>query len=379
MPDQHTPPESPFFLIRSQRQTIWIGLGVIAIAIRLLFAWQPTWCEAVYSRGLYPWLHEGLGLLFSWLPFPAVYLFFIGLGLWLIGAAGRYRHYRQRRKAGLPKEGNYFKGFVAFLMGLVFWFLLLWGYNYARVPMSEQLALEVPEAMDYQGIWAEAQYIKTACIQARQAIPHQDTHALTLAAYPENLEEIMRASLKKVLARNGYDTSWQVRGRFLYPGTLLRFNSSGVYFPFVGEGNIDGGVHTISKPFTMAHELAHGYGFGDEAVCNFWGFMACVESEHPAIRYSGYLMYWRYVYGALMEFMTEEDYQVERATISRGMYNDIEAIYANMDNFPPFIPFLQPAVYDVFLKVQGVEEGIESYDRMVLLVSSWRKRTGLSQ
>lgn len=360
---------------RSKRQTTWIILGLIAIAIRLLFTWQPTWCEALYSRGLYPYIHQVLEFVFAWLPFPAVYLFVLGLGLWLISVGGRYYYHRKRKQAGLPPQGSYWKGFFAFLMGLVFWFLLLWGYNYARVPLRVQIGMEVPEAMDYAAIWEEAQYIKATCIQARAAIPNSDTNALTALDYPENLEEVMRASLKKVLARYDYDTSWQVRGRFLYPGTLLRFNSSGVYFPFVGEGNIDGGVHNISKPFTMAHELAHGYGFGDEAVCNFWGFMACVESEHPAVRYSGYLMYWRYVYGALMEFMTEENYQTERATISRGMYNDVEAIYANMDNFPPFLPFLQPAVYDVFLKVQGVEEGIESYDRMVLLVSSWRKRS----
>lgn len=368
---------SSLFPSRHQRQSIWITLGLIAIAIRLMFTWQPSWCESLYSRGLYPYLHEGLHLVFGWLPFPAVYLFVLGLGWWLIGVIGRFWYYRKRKKAGLAQEGSYWKGFGAFVLGLVFWFLLLWGYNYARVPLREQLDLEVPEAMKYAAIWEEAQYIKNTCIQARKAIAGVDTFALTAAHYPDNLEAVMRQSLKKVLAKQGYDTSWQVRGRFLHPGTLLRFNSSGVYFPFVGEGNVDGGQHPISKPFTMAHELAHGYGFGDEAVCNFWGFMACIHTDHPAIQYAGYLMYWRYVYGALMEFMTEENYQLERATISRGMYNDIEAIYANMDNYPPFIPFLQPAVYDVFLKVQGVEEGIESYDRMVLLVSSWRKKNKL--
>jgi hypothetical protein len=359
---------------RHQRQNIWIVLGFLAIAIRILFSWQPQWCETWYSRGIYPYLHDLLYLLFAWLPFPAVYVFFVGVGIWLVFVIRRYRIHRQQKKAGLPTEGSYLKGFFAFLMGLVFWFLLFWGYNYARVPMHQQLDLDLPEAMNFETIWEEAQYIKNTCIQARTAIPNADTFALTQAAYPDNLEVVMRQSLTQVLAHYGYDTSWQVRGRALYPGTLLRFNSSGVYFPFVGEGNIDGGLHAISKPFTMAHELAHGYGFGDEAVCNFWGFMACINSEYPAIQYSGYLMYWRYVYGALMEFMTEEDYLLERATISRGMYHDIEAIYATIDSYPPFIPFLQPAVYDVFLKVQGVEEGIESYDRMVLLVSSWRKQ-----
>ena len=72
-------------------------------------------------------------------------------------------------------------------------------------------------------------------------------------------------------------------------GILLRFNSSGVYFPFTGEGHVDNGLHPVSKPFTIAHELGHGYGFGSEDVCNFLGFLACVRSDNPAIRYAGYL------------------------------------------------------------------------------------------
>lgn len=363
---------SPSF---TPRQRFWIGLGLAALAIRVLFSWQPTWCEHLYSRGFYPWIRSFFDHTLGYLPFPSVYILAVALVGWLgIAVRRMVQRWRTKRRGHPVSPFSLWRSLLTGVMGLVFWFLFLWGYNYARVPLSEQLDLTVPESMGYDAIWAEAQYIKATAIQARATIPNQDTHALTVAHYPEDLEGTMRRSLLRVLARYGYDTTTRVRGRFLPSGTLLGFSSSGVYLPFTGEGHVDGGISIISKPFTMAHELAHGYGFGDEAACNFWGYLACLESDHPAIRYSGYLMYWRYVYGSLMEFMTEEDYQKERATISRGMHNDMEAIYAVLDAYPPFIPFLQPAVYDVYLRVQGVEEGIQSYDRMVLLVASWRKR-----
>ncbi|WP_052599884.1 DUF3810 domain-containing protein [Aureispira sp. CCB-QB1] len=359
---------------KKERESIWIKLGLGAILIRIILGFQPQWCEVIYSRGIYPWIRSFFDHTLGLLPFAAIYLFDLILVIWLIKISTHFIKSVFIEKEGIRGKG-YGKSIVAFFMGLIFWFLFLWGYNYARIPMSEQIGLEVPESMNFDAIWEEAQYIKQTCIEARQKIPSIDTNVIPLDAYPSNLEEVMRTSLKEVLKEYRYDFSGHVRGRFVQPdGILLRFNSSGVYFPFTGEGHVDNGLHHISKPFTIAHELGHGYGFGSEDVCNFLGFLACIRSQHPAIQYSGYLMYWRYVYGTLMGFMTEQDYQIERATISRGMHNDMEAIYAKVENYPAFIPFLQPAVYDVFLKVQGVEDGIESYDRMILLVSSWRKK-----
>ncbi len=366
-----------FKLPKNDPRSTWIKLGIGAILVRIFFVFFPQCCETLYSRGLYPWIRAFFDHTVGLLPFAGIYIFVLIVAVWLLPKIGRFIRAVFIRREGIRGKGYGFS-FLSFLLAIIFWFLISWGYNYARVPMAEQLDLAVPEAMGFEEIWEEAQYIKNTCIKVRNQIPNLDTHAITADYYPQDLEHEMRSLLEAVLKKYGYDYSGHVRGRFLKPqGILLRFNSSGVYFPFTGEGHIDDGLHPISKPFTMAHELGHGYGFGNEAVCNFLGFLACVSSDKPAIRYSGYIMYWRYVYGALMEFMTEEDYNTERATISRGMFNDIEAIYAAQDRFPPFIPFLQPAIYDVFLKVQGVEEGIESYDGVVLLVSSWRKKYNL--
>lgn len=356
---------------------LWITLGLLAIAVRLVFSWQPAWCETWYARGLYPWIRWGFDHSIAYFPFAGVYLFFIIIIGWLLVRLDAFVRALWRREIRFWSRAT-FHGIASFLLGTIFWFLLLWGYNYARIPVEEQLGLGMPSSMDYEAVWEEAQYIKQICIETRQAIPKADTNALTADFYPDNLEQIMRQSLKKVLKHYGYDTSGQVRGRFLQPsGSLLRFNSSGVYFPFTGEGHVDNGLSPISKPFTLAHELAHGYGFGSEYACNFWGFLACIHTNDPAIQYAGYLMYWRYVYSSLKEFMTAEEYAKERATISKGMHYDMEAIYANLDAYSPFIPMLQPVVYDVFLKAQGVKDGIKSYNKMVLIVASWRQQYSL--
>ena len=359
-------------LAQKRRRIFWIKLALVAILIRILLGFFPAVVEFLYSRGLYLWIRCLFDHTLGCLPFASIYIFLVLLFTFLFfKGAGLVKQIRSQQFS----FKNSLLSVASFISCIIFWFLLLWGYNYARIPIQDQLELEVPESMDYDAIWKEAQYIKKTCIQWRDKIPGSDTNALDLDFYPPNLEKIMRNSLEKVLQKYHYPTEARVRGRFLQPnGILLRFSSSGVYFPFTGEGHVDNGLHIITKPFTMAHELAHGYGFGSEASCNFLGFLACIHTQdYPAIQYSGYLMYWRYVYGALMEFMTEEEYLSEFATISRGMNHDIGAIHWQQDQYAPFIPFLQPAIYDVFLKLQGVKEGIKSYNRMVMLVASWRK------
>ncbi|MCH2023330.1 MAG: DUF3810 domain-containing protein [Saprospiraceae bacterium] len=363
-----------FKLPKNDRRSTWIRLGLGAIIIRIIFAFFPQLCESLYSRGIYPWIRTFFDETIGRLPFAGIYILTGVFLLWALPKIWKFLFSVLIRRQSLRGKGYGFT-FLSFCSAVIFWFLLLWGYNYARIPMAQQIGINVPETMTFQEVWDEAQYITKTCIALRNKIPNIDTNPINASFYPENLEEEMRTLLKQVLNEYGYDNSGNVRGRFLKPnGILLRFSSSGLYFPFTGEGHIDNDLHPITKPFTLAHEMGHGYGFGNEAVCNFLGFLSCIRSKNKAIQYSGYIMYWRYVYGALMEFMTEEEYLVERSKISRGMHNDIEAIYAAQDKHPPFIPFLQPAVYDVFLKVQGIRDGIKSYNKVVILVSSWRNK-----
>ena len=61
-------------------------------------------------------------------------------------------------------------------------------------------------------------------------------------------------------------------------------------------------------PHTICHELSHLRGFMREDEANFIGFLACIGSEDPEYRYSGYLSGWIYAGNAL----AGEDYEAYR-------------------------------------------------------------------
>ena len=359
--------------IKIKKRHRWIWLGGAALLLRVIYGFFPTLCEYSYSRSIFLGIRWLIDHTTALLPFATVnLLFFILLG-W--GGYAIYKNIKNRNSDRTWKRwwGNLALNFGNFTGGVIFFFLVLWGFNYARIPVEKQMGLKVRKLYAKE-LREEADYLVQACSLERSRIAGIDTNAIGVEQLPADLEQEMHRCLVEVLKEYNFPTVGWVRGRQIYPkGLLYGFNSSGVYIPFTGEGHIESALHPIQKPFTMAHEMSHGYGFGDEGTCNFLGYLACMRSENPMIRYSGLLNYWRYVFGEL-RFSDPGYYFDRRPLIDRGMHNDLEAIYAEMDKYFEFIPGLQAVAYEAYLQMQGVQEGLQSYDRMVLMVVAWRKK-----
>ena len=371
-----TKPRIKLFGKTFDRRWLWINLALLALLLRVILAYFPQVCEDLYSRGLFLVIRFIIDSTLGLLPFATIYLLLIYLGYKVARAIGSYIKFFQlkwRKTTDLSVicfAIDQLFSLVAFLAMSIFLFFFMWAYNYQRLPLEQQLGLEI-KTMTADDLALEAKWIMNKCTDLRAKISNSDTSALDEAFFPDNLEKSMRQLLVEELERYNYPTLGAVRGRSLYPkGILLGFQASGVYIPFTGEGHIDAGLHILQKPFTVAHELAHGYGFGDEAVCNFWAYITCIASDNPAIQYVGYLTYWRYVFSELGR-INREQYLAIRATLPKNMDNDLQAVYQNNDQYPDF--FNTAPLYATYLASQGVKEGIRSYNRMVLLIAEWRK------
>lgn len=340
----------------------WIGLGLAAWALTLLFARNPYFTEVVYSRGLFlplRWLHDGsLGRL----PLPAVYLLALFLIAWL---AWRLRRARKRRLSAWLAEAAALAG------GIYFLFYALWGFHYFRYPIEKQLSLGVAE-LSAEELGAELRWAGEALAAARAAIPGAGDSALGFAQYPASLEDSVRAASAAALRQMGYPAAGRVRCRRLPPGLLLRLGASGVYIPFAGEGHYDGALTAPAAAFTMAHEMMHAYGLGDEGSCNFAAFVACEQSGQAALQYAGRLAYWRYLASAYVARHREQADSL-RSSLPPGAQADLRALRQALARHPSLFPELNRRLYDRYLRNQGIREGIASYDRMTLLTAAWRR------
>ena len=351
-----------------KKRIIWIVLGSITLLLRYLAS--PNFIEHNYSRGLFLWVRRIIDNTIAWFPFPLLYVFYLVLIIWAIRQLIKTNWKQLFTLKGI---GNWLLSVAAFTGGVLFFFFFLWGFNYGRIPLVQQIDLKA-EPVELADLKKELEQKTIEVLAARKELDAIGATVLADELLPSTIENLCRSAVEKTLLEMNYPIAGKVRGRILpTKGILMRFSSSGVYWPFVGEGNIDGGLHPLQQPFTLCHELSHGYGITNEGVCNFLAYVAAQNSDNAYVRYSGLLCYWRYIAIAYQRF-AYEDYQAFRATLPKGFLADLDVINESLDRYPDILPKLRYAAYDAYLKSQGISEGMKSYSSIIMLVRAWEKQ-----
>ena len=150
----------------------------------------------------------------------------------------------------------------------------------------------------------------------------------------------------------------------------------GIFSPFTMEALYNGDMPDSEKPFVALHELSHLSGFMREDEANFIAFLACRESGDVEFKYSGYISALSYLLGAYDGddyydlYMTVPE-QVRRQYIVEGTYWYL--FYSAPGGAA--IAAVSNAVNDTYLIMQGQEDGVKSYGRVVdLLIADYLSR-----
>jgi len=351
-----------------KRDWSWSFLGLLALALRYLAGQYPEATDELYSRTFFPGVRNLIDLSLGRLPFPSVYLF-IGL---LLGLLLFFIH-NFRRKQGWKHRANYTLQATANGLGaLVFFFLVLWGFNYQRTPIFQQLALH-PSSLNLTQLEEELRLTQRLAAYDRGRIT-ADSAAIDYVMDYEALEALVRENMGEHLEVLGLNFTGHPRTKQFPPaGFMRKMGILGIYFPFTGESYIDPSLHPLEQPFTIAHEMAHSYGVTDEGEANFIAWVICTNSENPALRYAGHLRLLRYqladYYG-----MAPEGYDKLTQALPLGLRNDLNAIREASRMYRPFSLELSRTSNDLFLKSQGVKAGINSYQQLPMLAYAWRRR-----
>lgn len=354
-----------------RKHQIGIGLGLGTLLLRFLLGFSPTLTETIYSRGLFVGIRWLFDLTITNMPFPLVYLVFLLLIFFTVKKI-RSRSPNAQKLPFAKRLTNLFISLLSFAGIVIFLFMFLWGFNYGRQPIQTQLNLNI-QPLDSVALHQESLDFIQRCNEKRLEITAIQDTVFNTTLVPTPLEKTMRTHLKKTLKDLGYPSPGKVRGRVLKPkGILMRFSTSGIYVPFWGEGHIDGGLHALSKIYTIAHEMAHGYGLTNEGTCNFLAYLSCLASDDPAVQYAGLVMHSRYVLSAYKQ-VAPWGYQHIKKEMSAGYLADIAAIKKNNAKYPDLLPMHK--INNLYLKAQGIKEGLKSYSRVVLLVHAYEKQS----
>jgi hypothetical protein len=246
-------------------------------------------------------------------------------------------------------------------------FLVLWGFNYRRLPMAERLVVdrEPPSSEAVARLGVEA----ASRMNALYADAHRtgwSTEEWRSRSLRRAFEDVQRALSDAPPAEPG-----RLKRSLL--GTYFRWTGvDGMVNPFALEVLAHPDLLPFERPFVAAHEWSHLAGYANETDANFVGWLTCVRADVPA-QYSGWLaLYWQ-VNGEI----DDSGRARLREALQAGPRADVDAIVARLRRAQ--LPWLRTAgwaVYDQYLKANRVEEGVRSYGVMVTLILRARFEDG---
>jgi hypothetical protein len=340
---------------------------IVAAALTAAFApGAPGLTERWFSTGLYPRLQRVLTAFSDRLPFALFDLVILSAAaatvvvLWRGIAAGRRTRRIMPALHGLRRVAV--GGAAAYLL-----FLVLWGFNYRRLPMMDRLVVEEGAARTDEVVELGMESV------ARLNALYQPAHEAGWRAAPWENAALRQAfaGVQHELSDAPAATLGRLKPTLL--GPYLRWASiDGMINPFGLEvlGNPD--LLSFERPFVTAHEWAHLAGYADEAEASFVGWLACVRADAGS-QYSG----WLAVYWQIASELGGDDRARVAESLGQGPRNDLDAILMRVRRGQ--WPWLQQAgweAYDRYLKANRVEEGVASYGAVVTLILRARFEPG---
>lgn len=327
-----------------------------------------------YSTHLYPLWVGSIGRLMGYLPFSGsemlLYILLICAVLWFVRLMRGYRKEVKGNNGKAPAD-VLSGGWNLLLLVSVLFFLYVanCGINYQRNSFSESSGIQAEEYT--------VEELKEVCQWLTRRV----------AAYSDTVErgEDGGMVLELPLGENAIAAMGELGEEYpelagYYPKPKKLVNSwilsiqdlSGVYSPFTIEANYNGDMQDYNIPFTACHELSHLRGFMQEQEANFIAFLACSGSEEDAFAYSGYLMGWIHC----MNVLYRADYDVweeVRSQLPPEAEADLRLNSEFWARYDGRIAEVSNRVNDTYLKANGQEDGVKSYNRMVDLIVAYYK------
>lgn len=309
-----------------------------------------------------PW-KQGVGWLAALVPFSVMELCIAVLVIWGIALVVRCIIQFKKKRAEIVCRTVAFFCCAALL--IYDGFCLFWGINYYGDSFQDKSGIYARE------ISTEELYATTRYYAEMANDLCGDVKRSSDGSYAESLDDIFAGAEQvydNISQRWEFlDTPWRRPKQMLFSIVMSWTNFTGVFFPFVGESNLNVDCPASLIPATIAHELAHQKNIAPEQETNFVGIVASTMSDDPVYQYSGALTAYIYLGNALYSADRElwaEVYGSLDPLVRRDL-NENNAYWAQ---FETKAADAAEAVYTSFLQSYGQELGMKSYGACVDLL-----------
>ena len=336
--------------------TLTIQFSIPAIFLIFIFfcAQNPLLAEW-YMRSVYPIVAIALSFFSHWVPFSlldmlVVIAIIILFGSIIMVCVRRIKFFR------------WFKVLLLSVLWIVVWFYMSWGIGYFRLDFYERFKVEPPKE---DRVFFEELVIRyiDSINQAYVSEPFFDAKEIN------NEIEALYAKHGGVL--HIPSCGWRTTKKTIAEPLMTRMGVAGYFGPFFNEVHVNSYSLPITYPYTLAHEKAHQFGITNEAECNLFATVICISSDHPLVRYSGYLQTVSYLLSNLRK-ISPDRYREIAGQIDPRIMADYKTIQDHWQKeLNQTMATVQNRVYDTYLKTNNQRSGILSYSEMTGLLVAW--------
>lgn len=365
--------------ISSKQVLSLIFLGVLAL---LLFglSYFPSVVESWYSVGWYPKLGQVMRQITGKLPFSLGDIGYVLLAIYLIVNVIRFIF--RGARARFPLDWFTWGAFktIKFALKLYIGFKLLWGLNYNREGIADQLYLS-NKPYTVEEVTSLTNELIDSLNATRKLIPD--------SILPQPSIERIKAEALKNYARVSKDHSFL---SYKYPSVKASLFSevgdyvgfTGYFNPFSGEAQLRTDIPRVLIPYVCSHEMAHQLGYASESEANFVGYLAASKSPQAYTRYSMYLELFSYAQGEeVFQYGRNKDFKAFDSILKQNRIRLDTLVKKERKEIREFFrkrrKTVAPAfnnLYDQYLKLNAQEKGIESYDQVIGWLIAYKKKYG---
>jgi hypothetical protein len=354
---------------KQRAKLIIIGMLPVFILINAITKSTNTFIEKVYSTGINKPIRQLLSLIFGIFPFSVAELLVIAL-------FGILFYMIILLVINIKKGGalQQLLNIGTYLASLYILFLLLWGFNYNRLPFDKIIGITVQKSSK-----EELYNLCSSLIQRANLLRLEvEENKSGVMMIPGGYEDIFKRAPK------GYEAAAKeypvLGGKYGPPKKIFLSEPmtytgiTGIYIPYTGESNVNINTRDFKLPATTAHEMAHQRGFSREDEANYIAYLTC--SMHPDVdfQYSGTVLALIYSMNALQGVDIDGYYEL-RDRYSDGLNRDLKDDNEFWSKYEGKVQEISNKINDTYLKSNGQQDGVASYGRMVdLLLAEQREK-----
>ncbi|KQC02281.1 DUF3810 domain-containing protein [Pedobacter sp. Hv1] len=340
---------------------ILVGLTILLS----IFGLYPNLVLSWYSNGLYPIIAIVLRWVSSIFPFALGDILYT---LLILLAIRKLILFFKRRKL-LTKTDRLAVPLKLFniILLLSISFKLLWGLNYSRPSITQQLNIS-NEKYSVKELVLLGDYF----IEKLKALQPQTTPKLSYTI--AELKEKAVVDYQRMAEKNPFFSYKAPSVKSVLNGWMVsKIGIEGYYNPLSGEANLNMKLPAWVLPFVTCHEISHQMGVAREDEANLVAYLVGINSKDANFLYSVNYNMLRYI---LLEvrIKSPEDYATMLNKIDPKVLANFKAENEFWAKYNGDMSTYMGVAFDKFLKLNKQKSGIDSYQNIVIWLWNLHKK-----